>query len=202
MIRAIIFDAGGVLHQSNKAVSDDFMKELGLSKEQMEAIWRDYIPLIGSGEISEKEFWAKTAKEFHFREVSTKENLLGRAFKSTLINFDLVYKLAEELKSKGFKLAVLSNTIEAHAEILREEGLYSPFEYLFLSHELGMRKPDTHIFRHALQIMEVLPAETIFIDDDPKNVEAAKSIGIHGMVFSGPTELRHEVLQLISDNNE
>lgn len=183
-IEAVIFDAGGVLHESNSVVTADLVQELGLEQETLSKIWANQIPLLGSGTIDETEFWRQVSSEHGLRKVGVAENLLGRAFTEALKPHAPVIELIKELGSNGVKLAVLSNTIEPHARALREADLYDGFDYLFLSHEIGTRKPDPAIYQHALEVLGTKPEETIFVDDDPENVKAAEALGIQGVVFT------------------
>ena len=185
-IEAVIFDAGGVLHESNSVVTDDLVQELGLEQEILKSIWSNQIPLLGSGKIDEAEFWRQLSGEHGIRQVDVAENLLGRAFTEALKSHAPVLELIKELGMNGVKLAVLSNTIEPHAKALRDAGLYDGFDYLFLSHEVGMRKPDAAIYQHALDELGTKPAATVFVDDDPENVKVAKALGIKGVVFIDP----------------
>lgn len=88
-------------------------------------------------------------------------------------------ELASALSRRGdLKLGVLSNNNAMHWELLsvRLPNL-DVFEHVFLSHEMGLRKPDAAAFEHALNTMGVQAAETVFIDDLPDNIEAAARLG-------------------------
>lgn len=198
-IKAVIFDAGGVLHESNSAVTDDLVSELSLEQTTLEDIWRNQIPPLGSGKIDETEFWRQVHAEHGVRQVEVAENLLGRAFTEALIPHIEVIALIAELGSKGVKLAVLSNTIEPHAKALRVAGLYDGFDQVFLSHEIGMRKPDPKIYQHALDKLQVQPHESVFIDDDASNVEAAARLGVNGIVYTSPGQLVNDLIEFIPD---
>lgn len=58
-----------------------------------------------------------------------------------------------------------------------------------MSYELGLLKPDAEIYKQVLRLrlLKAKPEEVVFIDDKLKNVEAAKSIGINGIVFNKDT---------------
>jgi len=59
-----------------------------------------------------------------------------------------------------------------------------------LSFRVGARKPDPAIFRAALDAAGVAPAEAAFIDDRPGHIDAARAIGIDGVVFTSAEKLR------------
>ena len=46
-------------------------------------------------------------------------------------------------------------------------------------------KPDAGIYRYLLETYGLIPEESLFIDDRPENIEAARELGIKGVVFDG-----------------
>lgn len=196
-IKAVIFDAGGVLHESNTAMADDLFEELGITSEVLKQIRAKQMPLLGSGAIDEVEFWHQVTSEYGLREVTTDENLLGRAFIKAIVEHTSITELIKQLRVSGVKLAVLSNTIQPHAMALKEAGLYDGFDHVLLSHEVGMLKPDSAIYKHALEVLDVSPEATIFVDDDRQNVEAAETLGIKGIVFTDADKVVREIRSLV-----
>lgn len=197
MISTVIFDIGGVLHSSYRAVGKDLMRELGINQDAIDSIWRTHIPKLGSGKIDEGEFWTRVSKDHGIRSVSLDENLLGRAFTSALAPNLGVVRIVKKLRKMGLKLAALSDTIEPHAKAVKAVGLYDLFDYVFLSHKTGYRKPDSKAFRSALNEIGAQPNEVIFIDDSPINADAATKIGLHGITYTTDTKLRSELGLLI-----
>ena len=53
------------------------------------------------------------------------------------------------------------------------------FDKMYLSHELGLRKPDIKIFEYILKEQKLKAEEVFFIDDSPQHIASAKKIGIH-----------------------
>ncbi len=198
-IETVIFDAGGVLHENNSAVTKDLTDELGIDKEVLSQIWAEEIPLLGSGKVDESEFWQLVSKKHGLRNIDLSENLLGRAFIEQLVPFVEVSKLVHDLGKLGINTAVLSNTIEPHAKALREAGLYDGFDMVLLSHEIGLRKPSSDIYEYALDVLKADPEKTIFIDDDPENAQAASQVGIRGITFVNPEQLENDLKQLIPE---
>jgi len=56
------------------------------------------------------------------------------------------------------------------------------FEVIVDSSEVGMRKPNPAIFRHALELLGVAPDRAVFLDDAPGNVAGAQAAGLHGIL--------------------
>lgn len=192
-----MFDAGGVLHVSNTAVGDDIQKELGLSNEQSEKLFEHYIPLLGTGKITEQALWDEIARKFGTRKVSVDEHLFTRSFVTTLQKMPGMYELVDELKAKGTIVMLLTNVSPQFAEVLRQKGHYDPFEHRVLSYEVGYWKPDPEIYQLALKKLHVKPEEAVFIDDQEKNIIAAQKLGIHGIVFKSTAQLKKELANLL-----
>ena len=94
-------------------------------------------------------------------------------------------KLFDELKSRGVRLFMLSNTNEMHWECCLREFADSHggcatdcMDGVFLSHEMHLAKPDPGIFREVLRRTGISPSQTLFIDDSQENCRAAESLGI------------------------
>jgi len=90
-----------------------------------------------------------------------------------------------ELKRRGYKIYLLSNTNEIHIDAaLRSwdktnyERPEQIFDTVYLSHEMRMRKPNKEIFEFVCEQEKLNPSETLFIDDSIQHVEGAKSIGL------------------------
>jgi FMN phosphatase YigB (HAD superfamily) len=60
-----------------------------------------------------------------------------------------------------------------------------------------MAKPDPAVFKSTLKRLETLPQEAIFIDDTIGHVKAARSLGIHGILYSQSERLRLELNRLL-----
>jgi len=84
-----------------------------------------------------------------------------------------------------YDLILLSNTNEIHEEafvkILKDAygiNIATFFDRVYFSHRVGLRKPDTAIFTKVLEDNGFTAQHTLFIDDSPQHIEAAKTLGI------------------------
>ncbi len=76
-----------------------------------------------------------------------------------------VTELLDYLKGKGYRLGVISNNDGRTEEKCEEVGIRDYFDFIFDSTNLGMVKPDSGIFLHALGNFGVAPAEALYIGD-------------------------------------
>lgn len=95
-------------------------------------------------------------------------------------------KVLDNLRSSGFKLALVSNTIfpgDFHRRELKRLGLFDFFDHLLFSCEVGFKKPHPIIFKKALQAMQVQPEEVIFVGDRLKeDIAGPKSLGMKAIL--------------------
>jgi putative hydrolase of the HAD superfamily len=107
--------------------------------------------------------------------------------------FDMLLRLRGR-----YKVFLLSNINDLHerwiaAYMEREHGI-SDFEHryfdgVYYSHLIRLRKPDREIYEYVLADAELVPEETVFFDDLEANVEAAKKLGIQGVLHPVGTEI-------------
>jgi FMN phosphatase YigB (HAD superfamily) len=62
--------------------------------------------------------------------------------------------------------------------VLREQGLHGYFKTIVISGEVGFKKPDPRIFRHALEETRLSPEEAVYVGDTEEDVQGAKGAGM------------------------
>ncbi len=203
MIRAVLFDAGGVLHvNKGKTIREDVTKTLGITDQQYDLARGKLVPLLGRGEITEEEYWQKFVKMTGTKKPLPKESLWQRGFKGFTIN-EGVFQIVRLLKERGLRVVVFSNTIKPHADVNRQRGIYDMFDVILLSNEVGMRKPDPKFYRFVLKELNLRPDEVILIDDQEENVLAGEKLGIKSIKFETVEKLKKwlQNLNLLDDNH-
>ena len=101
--------------------------------------------------------------------------------------------LLDELRPH-YLVACLSNTNRLHWPWMsRELGLGRRFHRVFPSCETGLLKPDPEAYEHVCRELGMAPAEILFFDDAPPNVEAARAVGLHAVRARGPADCRREL---------
>lgn len=91
-----------------------------------------------------------------------------------------------ELHKAGYKLYVLSNINELHAEWTREQIRNLPFEQVFFSNEMHLAKPDVRCYEMVIRETGIKPEETLYIDDLPANIEAGLNAGFECFLNTTP----------------
>jgi putative hydrolase of the HAD superfamily len=99
--------------------------------------------------------------------------------------------LAREIKARGVKTAILSNMpFDLLAELRSKFDWLDEFEVQIWSCDLGVIKPDSGIYQACLSALECEAGRTLFFDDRPRNVEAARQVGMEAYVFESAAQAR------------
>jgi len=190
MIKAIIFDYGGVLstigHLSPvaKKFSYRFKKD---SKEFDKLIHYNW-KLARVNKISSDMFWKNTSKYLGMdKEKFRKEFISYYKFRKN------AFRLIKKLK-KNYKLGLLSNNIKDWlGEIIKHHKLNEIFYVIDTSYKFKIAKPDIRIFKDEIKKLKVKPNECIYIDDLEKNIPPARKLGMKTILFKDVKQLKKEL---------
>ncbi len=190
-LRNIIFDFGNVLFDLDlPRIEQHFRRYWGEHFEATQAkLLRDNLfDLYETGGISTGEFIATLCVA---SPVTLTEQQVTDAWNAIFIEMTAErFERLLELRKK-YKVFLLSNINDLHerwiADYLLREHQIEDFETryfdgVYYSHLIRLRKPNRDIYEYVLADAELVPEETLFIDDLSMNVEAAKTLGIRGLV--------------------
>jgi HAD superfamily hydrolase (TIGR01509 family) len=105
--------------------------------------------------------------------------------------FPDVAAVLEELRDQAVRMAIVTDNWGTSQSVRRMHdlvGLEGYSDAIIVSEELGCNKPDPRMYHAASDVLGLLSAQCLFVDDDPSFVEAAVSLG-----FGGVTICRHGV---------
>ncbi len=105
--------------------------------------------------------------------------------------------LLEELRTAGTRLFALTNwSHETFPVALERYEFLSWFEGILVSGEERLIKPDPAIFRLLISRFGIDASRAVFIDDNPRNVDGARQVGLHALHFRGADKLRADLRAL------
>jgi putative hydrolase of the HAD superfamily len=116
--------------------------------------------------------------------------------------FDDAASTLEALRAHGIGLVLISNAFPSMQRIMQHLDLERHFDACLYSCFVGHEKPQRAIFDLALQAAKLPPAATCFVDDLPRNVEAATSLGIQGFLLDRWARHRHSPLPRFANLTE
>lgn len=98
------------------------------------------------------------------------------------------------LKAKGYPLFGLSNwSAETYPRVRKIYPFFNVFDDIILSGEVKLNKPDPAIFSLLLERIGYSASECILVDDSQPNIETAKKLGFHTVLYQSPPQLRVEL---------
>jgi len=181
----IVFDLGGVLLNINPEDSVNQFKAIGLNdtnRIQHEYQENGLFDRLEKGLLSPEAF-RNEIRQYIDTEVSDQQ--IDDAWNAMLLDFPHERLLLLQQLKKTHKIYLLSNTNMIHwdfyTKLIKETHgveLSDCFEKDYYSHDMGLRKPDTSIYKELLRAENLKAGETLFIDDMYSNVEAARSVGM------------------------
>lgn len=185
-VQHIIFDLGGVLLNIDYQLTEDAFVKLGIerfadiySQLQQTSLFDDF----EVGAISAETFVSGLIEKSG---LPLAEKDVVAAWNAMLLEFPIRrLQLLQQLRNH-YDLVLLSNTNIIHEEafnklLMQAHGIPNLgvfFDRVYLSHRVGMRKPNVEVFKRILSENQFAAANTLFIDDSPQHIEGAKKLGI------------------------
>lgn len=181
MIKAVIFDFGGVL------VNEGFWDYIKENIPDWEKRENEIIKLTEKVDRGDLPYTAYS--EYFGNLIGKDPQVVDSEFLDNYVGHDKVGDVVKRLKG-NYKIGILSNFPEGwFYKILDKIGIKDYFDYILVSSEHALLKPDKEIYETMLKKLDVKPEEAIFIDDRLVNIEGAESLGIKTILFKNPEDL-------------
>jgi len=197
-IRGVIMDWGGVMTNPIRDMVQAWLDDEDVDHERYAAVMRPWVtgayshngdinPIhaLERGECTTAEFERLLAGLLARRDgvQLLAEGLLTRMFAGS-IPADSMYDAVRAIRAAGLRTGLLSNSW-GMADYPRHlfPGM---FDVVVISAEVGMRKPEERIFRHATGLLGLDPAECAFVDDIQVNIAAAEALGMTAILHTDP----------------
>lgn len=196
-ITALFSDVGGVVLTNgwDRSSRRRAVEKFGLEWEEFEDRHELVAAAFDKGELGVEQYLDRTVfyRPREFSKQEFKEFMLAQstAYPDTLVLLDRI------ARSRKYLLATLNNeSRELNQYRIDHFGLRSYFAIFFSSCFLGVKKPDETIYRLALQMTQRAPQECVFVDDRALNLDGARALGMHAILFQGAAKLERELVAL------
>lgn len=192
MIKAILFDADGVLLNGEK-FSRVLAKEKGLSEEITHEFFKGPFKDTIIGKKDLRTILPPFLAKWNWR--GGVDAFLQYWFESEHKIDEALVAYVQELRSKNIQCYVATNQEKNRIEyMLKNMGFAGAFDGVFASSHIGHKKPTLKFYETVVASLNLKKDQILFWDDTEKNVDAAKHFGIHAHVY---TTLEHfmEVMQ-------
>jgi putative hydrolase of the HAD superfamily len=196
-IHAIFWDVGGVLlsnawdHSERKVALEHF----GLDQEQFHSRHEMVVSSFERGKISLDEYLQRTIF-YRKRPFSIDEFRQYMYSLSESKPESIAFARALTESRKYFMGTINNESRELNVYRIQKFGLREIFELFVSSCFVGLRKPESAIYRLAIDITQFDPRECCFIDDRALNLECAEALGMRAIQMQNVTQLRDELAKL------
>jgi len=198
-IRAIIFDLGGVLlRTADFTPREQLASRIGMTGSELEEF-------IFGGESGNRAQAGEITARQHWENLRLRLNYSPEQFEAFINEFfgcdELDGELVDYVRElhKDHRTALLSNAWDDLRQVIAERWHFEDaFDSIIISAEVGLVKPDPRIYHLALECLGVEAGQAVFVDDFQRNVEAAQEVGLHGIHFQSPQQMRLELEQLLN----
>lgn len=182
--KLVLFDFFGVICCE---ISPYWLKARFPAEKAMQ-IKNNIVGSADNGEISEREMFERISKVTGV----PADTILKEWMECAIIDKG-VLDIITELK-KSVTVGLLSNAPpDFEQRILNRDNLWGYFTDTFISSDRMLAKPDPAFFYLALNEMGFKAEETVFIDDNPRNIEAATKLGIKAILFTTAEKLKEDL---------
>lgn len=212
-LKAVLFDLGGTLIQTGEIpeVMKRVLQDRGIhrSLQEIQKAWRKGEEDLDFRDLTRllDEFWVR----WNVRILS---NLQIKSDIRTLAEFIAAHwwdysnvtlyqdarKMLPLLKERALKIGLITNGLQSDVDvILRRAGLQDFFDVIVMIDTLRKMKPDVEVFRHALQELNVSPAQAIFIGDEMEaDYKGAQRAGLSAFLIDRKGRVQDENVNKIS----
>ena len=197
-ITTILWDVGGVLltngwdHNGRRSVLSRFNVDIDAFEQRHTDANDDW----EKGLITVEQYLDKTIF-YEPRSFSAAQFLEAMKAESQVLKDSALGILGQIAASDSVMLGMLNNEArELNDYRIDTFKLLDYFQIFLSSCYVGQRKPDAHIFKLAVDVLQRNPAEIAFVDDRAGNVQAANAAGMHGIQYQGSEQLQAEFKKL------
>ena len=182
-IRAVLFDYGGVLadegfrHGLEALAKDQGLDVADMRGEGMRAVY-DSGFVLGRGSVSD--FWALLRQRTG---LVGDDASLTHAILSRFVLRPAMMSLVKRLRAAGFITGVLSDQTYWLDSLNERDEFFSAFDRIYNSYYLGKGKQDPTLFADVASDLGLPPANILFVDDDPGNVQRAQVAGMQAIRY-------------------
>ena len=194
MIDTIVFDMGGVLIDFSAQL---FTERLQVSGEDRALLERhvlrttDWVRL-DRGTITEAEMLVHACAGLPRRLHAAADYIINH-WNEPIVPIEGTAEVVRQLKARGYALYLLSNAGVRQHSYWNDIPGSECFSGTVISADLHLLKPEAAIYQALFDKFDLTPANCIFVDDLPLNVEAAQNAGMQGIVFYDAQQLRSEL---------
>lgn len=185
---ALLIDFDGVLRRHDALIAAAVETRHGLEPGAILAAgleWDRQLPAI-TGQIGREEWLESIAEALSVERAVVLE---WDEYKGEIV--PEVLQFVRDVRKAGMKVCLATNAMDDLADVLALHGITTQFDAVANSSEIGVHKPAPGYFRAACALIGALPKQCLFIDDDDRNIRAARAAGLSAYRYTPGDDLTY-----------
>ena len=182
-MKGILFDLDETLIDRRGSL-DRYARELRIDlagRFDEEAFVAEFHRLDGAGKVPRPEFFAAVARELFDRvnPVAVERHFQTRAWRAPLLHVGMA-DVVREVRARGWRSGIVTNgSVALQSAKIDNSGLRSDVDGVLISEAFGVKKPHPTIFASLIDALDIEPAQSWFVGDDPiADIVGAKRVGL------------------------
>ena len=192
-VKAVLFDADGVVIVPQKVFAKQYAKTYGLELAKLESFFRGAFSDAVTGRADLKDLIRKHRDIWQWG--NDPQGLLDLWFEAENQTDTALMRIIAQQRAIGRRIYMATNQEKYRANYLRETIFPGMFEYIFVSSEIGYMKRERAYWTAVLNklrsdIPGIKVSEVLFFDDSQDSIEGAKKAGINAYLYAGIEQVR------------
>lgn len=187
MIKAVIFDMFETLithFESPLYMGKQIAGDMGIAEPKFREIWDTTDDDRTLGNKSLEEVIEAILKVNNRYSTELFEKIIAKRKTSKIECFEHIHPeiipLFNALKEMNIKIGLITNCYFEESDVIKKSVFANYFDFMCMSCEMGMKKPDVKIFQKCMENLEVLPEECLYVGDGGSfELETAQALGMH-----------------------
>lgn len=182
MLPTLLFDLDGVILLKKGYFSEKFAKDFNLSQIEVTQFFKTEFPKCSIGKEDLKTAVTPYLKKWGWQKSA--DDFLNYWFESDFFPNTPLIILISQLKQKNYPIYIATNQEKYRAGYLENKlNFTTNFNGAFISWKMGLNKSQPEFYAHILESLRIPAQQIVFIDDDPKHLKIANSLGIQTILY-------------------
>lgn len=201
MIKAILFDVGGVIYKHPRSpIPIIFSRIYRQPYADVFMVYRNLKRGLFTGKITADQFILTVGRKFDASiPVAEVKELWIKYYRKFAVPDRTVLRYVKKLRQL-YRVYLFSNTVALSSDLNEKIGLFKYFDGRFLSFEMRMKKPDPAVYLAVLKHLNLSGDECVFVDDQEGNLRPAHKLGFRTVHFDltvmEPEKLKEKLIKL------
>ncbi len=194
MIKALIFDVSGVLTYAQfPHAYEVFARKINLPSDLVADYFKTDLEKQLLGQSNLHNIYVGLSEKIEgVSEIAFTEKWVSTIAEITTINEELLTQI--DTWRKTYTCGILTNNTEGRGIFDEYIQLHAHFDFVLESYKEHIKKPNPDFFKLGLQHAKCEPKEALYVDDQQRHVDAAISVGMHGIVFTHNRQFKQDLI--------